>query len=106
MPLEAFKIKFSVFLVKVNLSQKVVQMSEKSDEKKLATVIVGLFSLEKRRLKIYCYCNSTVILCVCVMLSLTVIVPGNRASITSQQDNYCASLIMSKIFVENLGFKE
>ena len=26
-------------------------MSEKSDEKKLATVIVGLFSLEKRRLK-------------------------------------------------------
>ena len=27
-------------------------MSEKSDEKKLATVIVGLFSLEKRRLKI------------------------------------------------------
>ena len=37
----------------MNLSQKVV-MSEKSDEKKekkLATVIVGLFSLEKRRLK-------------------------------------------------------
>ena len=31
-------------------------MSEKSDEnkrKKLATVIVGLFSLEKRRLKIH-----------------------------------------------------
>ena len=27
-------------------------MSEKSDEKKLASVIVGLFSLEKRRLKI------------------------------------------------------
>ena len=27
-------------------------MSEKSDEKKLTTVIVGLFSLEKRRLKI------------------------------------------------------
>ena len=26
-------------------------MSEKSDEKKLATVIVGLFSLEKRQLK-------------------------------------------------------
>ena len=26
-------------------------MNEKSDEKKLATVIVGLFSLEKRRLK-------------------------------------------------------